>query len=371
MSIAAVLGTCFLLTARPSGAAADDAIPEPLRKYSQPLDAGAVVAFPAVPLLKSASDVYSDNLLSDPGFEYGDLDWSVSGSDGARGAKTDVLRAEGQYAHQLMSTSKGESFLSQNTALEPRTFYRFTALVYMPGDGSVVFEVRDSENTSLVTGKALAGPTEHWTQIQTSFATGAAGGEYVVGLRSESTDAGMPILVDQAALHPLKIENVLPAGDMNTDAHSDRMATWYHRSRAISAMGEGYQEGVSFELPPRTHHPSTLVGLIPGHLKLVGRHVWISAMVQASSESGGIPVEVTLSVGAQSGDSQAVASRNLTSGLWEEIAAVASIPAQTDGGRANYQVLTLSRPAAKGGRVFVDDVRVLPLPDEHFAGQVP
>ena len=117
-------------------------VPPLLQRFAKKPEAGTVVAFPAVPLFQSPKGTDDTNLLSNPGFEYGQGNWAVSGPDTAVCTKTDVLFAEGRSSFQVLPSAAGDVFVSQEVTVKPRTFYSFSAFLFAPGASKAALEVR-------------------------------------------------------------------------------------------------------------------------------------------------------------------------------------------------------------------------------------
>src|SRR4030042_5644224 len=117
-----------------------------------------MISLPPVPLFPTLESLAARNLLSNPGFEYGQLHWSVDGPDAAGHSGFDLLCTEGRFCFQVLPPATGETFVSQEAPVKPRTFYSFTAFLFAPDASEVALEVRDTAGNTLLGGSALSGP---------------------------------------------------------------------------------------------------------------------------------------------------------------------------------------------------------------------
>ena len=347
-------------------------VPLLVQRYAEKPEPGTMVALPPVPLVQSSGGADAQNLLSNPGFEDRQEYWEVSGSDTAACTRTHLLCTDGRFCFQVQPSATGHVFVSQAVTVNPRRFYSFSVFLFAPAASEAALEVRDMAGKTLLRGEALSGPMSAWSHVCLNFVTGNRTEGVEVGVYCSSIAEDNPILIDQSALYALPTENFLSSGTMETAPEEGRMPEWYSRGKSVSPASEGYQSKYSLELPPCDDRVSSLFCLIPTRQQLGGRAVWISAMIKSVSDSSAPPPEVTLvlrSTGADGKRSEVSATCPGT-GEWAEVTLLATMPEYA--GDATdvppFHVLFFERPPGVGGRVFIDDVVMLGIPEGRFDG---
>ena len=351
----------------------DGPVPPLLQRYAEVPEPGTAIVFPLIPLPQTPGNMDGENLLSDPGFRFGQVDWSVSGSQEAVCTKTDLLCTEGPFCLQVLPSPGGDAFISQAVAVKPRTFYSFSAYVFAPGASEAALEVRDAAGTHLLSSEPLRGSMPAWSHISLTFVTGFRKEEIAVGIRCQDLDGNAPILIDQCALHAIPTENFVESGTMETAPEEGRMAEWYCGGRSVSPTAEGYQSKYAVELPLLNDRASSLLCLIPMREQLEGRAVWISAMVKSVSDGNAPPPEVTvaLRLGDDAGEQSRISTTCAGTGEWVETTLLATMPGQASEDKASvppFHALFFERPPGVDGRVFIDDVVMLGVPEGRFDG---
>ena len=347
-------------------------IPLLMQRYAEKPGPGTMVALPPVPLVPSSGGADARNLLSNPGFEDRQDYWKVSESDTAVCTRTHLLCTEGQFCFQVQPSATGHVFVSQTVAVNPRKFYSFSVFLLAPAASEAALEVRDTAGKTFLRGEALSGPMPAWSNVRLNFVTGNQTEKIEVGVYCSSTVEDSPILIDQCALYVLPTENFLPSGTMETAPEEGQIPEWYSRGKSAVLASEGYQSKYSLELPPCNDRVSPLFCLIPVRQQLEGRTVWISAMIKSVSDSSAPPPDVTLvlrSTGA-GGQRSEVSATYPGTGKWTEGALLATMSAHA-GDAADVppsDILLFERPPGVEGRVFIDKVVILGIPEGHFDG---
>ncbi len=355
------------------GEGANGTVPPLLQQYAKDPEPGAAIEFPLVPLAQLPGKMAGENLLSDPGFRFGRVDWAVSGSRAAVCTKTDLLCTEGEFCLQVLPSANGEAYVSQTVAVKPRTFYSFSAYVFAPGASEVSLEVRDAAGAQFLGGEPLRGSMPAWSHVSLTFVTGFRTEEIAVGVRCQDLDGNAPILIDQCALHARAAENFIESGTMETAPEQGRMPVWYRAGKEVSPTAQGCQSQHAMELPMLIDRVSSLACLIPARQQLAGRTVWISAMIKTVSAGNTPPPEITLALrttDAGGKPSRASATCQPT-GQWTETSLLATVPEQPAGETADaspFHVLFFERPPEIKGRVFIDEVVMLAVPEGRFDG---
>jgi hypothetical protein len=358
-------------------------LPLLLQRYANAPEPGKMVAFPHVPLFKAPGDADARNLLSNPGFEDGQSPWQASGSHESVCAKTDLLCAEGRFSFQVLPPAAESVFVSQvktikpersDGTLKPRTFYLFTALLFVPGASEVALEVRDMDENTLLRSEAVPASTSAWSRASLTFVTGNRKQDIAIGVRCSDTSGNNPILIDQCALYAFPAtENFIPSGTMETVPEADKMPEWYVGSKSASPVEEGYQSKYAIELPPLSDRVSSLVCLIPARQQLEGRSVWFSAMIKSVPEGNAPAPDVTLVLRLEGVDGKRSETSTTCrgSGEWTEATLLAKMPEHVSADATDvppFHTLLFKRPAGINGRVFIDEVVMLAIPEGDFAG---
>jgi len=348
-------------------------VPPLLQRYAEKPEPGTAIVFPPIPLPQTPANMNGENLLSDPGFRFGRVDWSVSGSQAAVCIKTDLLCTEGPFCLQVLPSARGETYISQTVAVKPRVFYSFSAYVFAPGASEATLEVRDAAGAQLLSGETASGAMSVWSHLSLTFVTGLRTEEIAVGIRCRDLEGNAPILIDQCALHAVPADNFIESGTMETAPEAERMPEWYCGGKSVSPASEGYQSKYAVELPLFNDRASSLICLIPMRRQLDGRAVWISAMVKSVSDGNAPRPEVTLVLRVTDSDGKRsrISAACPATGEWEEAVLLATMPEQTAGNTTDappFHVLLFERPRGVEGRVFIDEVVMLGIPEGRFDG---
>lgn len=350
-----------------------ETVPPLLQRYAEKPDPGTVVAFPTVPLFRSLGSTDTENLLWNPGFEHGRESWSITGPKTAVCAATDLLRAEGQLSLQVLPSPMGDVYVSQTVTMIPRTFYTFSAFLFAPGASEAALEVQDGAGNTLLRGESSNGPLSAWAHMSLTFVTGIQTEAIWVGIHCSDRKENAPILIDQCALYALPAESFIRTGTMESPYGPARMAEWYHRGKSISPVPAGYQSEYALELPSLSTGVSSLVCLIPTRQSLEGRDVWVSAMIKSVSKSNTPPPEVTLALRLVDafGERSEFSTTCPATGKWEEtilLAATAEHMYRDTPDPPYFQKLCFERPPSVEGRVLIDEVVMLGIPEGRFDG---
>lgn len=346
-------------------------IPPQLQQFAQKPDPGSMVALPPVPLARSAVAGESANLLLNSSFEKGQSPWVVTGST-ASGSPTDLLAADGGNSFQMLPPVSDRGALFQIVNLGPRTFYLLSAMLYVPGAGETMLQVRDATAATEVLSDAIAGAASQWIHASSVFVTGMKTKDASVGIQCTGSAGSSPILIDDCALHALASKNYIDNGTMEVELDPEQAPAWYFRGRPAQVVEGGYESERALELPLLGARASSLACLVPRREELAGRAVWLSAMAKCLIEDG-TPPPITITLITTGPDGEAVRQSTTISGSddWVEVALGATMPEQSPEKAAEtppFDILQFECPAGSRGRVLIDDVVMLGVPDGHFSG---
>jgi hypothetical protein len=350
--------------------------PTLLQRYDKNPETPAEVTvfwYPPVPVVKSPEGLEAKNLLSNPGFENGQVRWTLTGSQTAEYAATDLLQVEGDVSLQVIPGKAATTFLSPTLALRPRSFYSFSAFLYSPGESDAALEVRDADGIALLSTEALSGPMSVWSWSSLRFITGMRTEGIRFGIRCSGNVNNDPFYIDQCALYALPSIELLQDGTMENVPEDGRMAVWYMNGKSASRTPESFHGTYGLELPPLAGRNSWLACLISPRQQLEARAVWVSAMVKSVSELNAQSPEVTLILRLKDaeGKRSTVSASYPTTGEWEEVTMLATMPEQITGDPADEpppQILVFQLPTGAKGRVLVDEVTMLGVPEGRFDG---
>ncbi len=352
-------------------------IPLLLQRYSVKPKPETLLVFPPVPLLRLPKGLDTSKHLSNPSFEYDRRYWAVSGPKTSVCGTTDLLSADGRFCLQVLISAGDEVFVSQTLRPKPRTFYSFSAIIFIPGIGEAALEVRDMAGNTLLRGDALSGPMSEWSYESLTFVTGNSTERITVGIHCSGAAETSPILIDQCAMRAFPpAENFLPSGTMETEPEEGRMPEWYVLGHGISPRSKGYQSEYALELPPIADRVSSVACLIPVRPQLDGRAVWISAMTKSVSEGDALPpeVDITLRLNDSEGALTRTQATSPATGDWVETTLMATMPNLFSGDDTlppPFHVLFFERPAGIEGRAYIDEVVMLAIPEIRFDGGLP
>jgi len=342
---------------------------------------GEAVFYPPVPLTASSGEQSDDNLLRDPGFEAGLAYWRVSGSTPEECYRFERFAAFGDLCCQALSAAPGNVFVYQEMKLAPVSFYSFGAYVYSAGNTTVVSEARNTSNGTVVTGDSFTGPAPAWKRISMGFVTPRdmdTTDSIAVGVKCFHSRENTPVLIDQCFLRNIPGNDLLKNGSAEAPRaeapreEEEKAPEWYLNGKEAVPVSPGYESNQAYNLSPLGSKTSKLIGFVFSGEKLLGRTVWISAMTKISPQTAATPEEVRLSLqlaGSSEEDSWILASCPAT-GVWAEVNLLAKVP-DTDAegtGVAPFPVVVFERPPGVQGEVLIDEIRVLPVPQDGFDG---
>ncbi len=351
-----------------------EAVPPALQRYATPPPPGTLIEFPPVPLLRFPKGLVPNyNGLANPGFEEGEDYWNVSDGNSSVCSTTDRLSADGRFCYQVLPSARGEVFVSQTLPLEPRTFYSFSALLFIPEASEAALEVRDLAGNTLLRGEAVSGPMSQWSYQSLTFITANPTGQITVGVHCSSADESSPILIDGCAVGVFPpAENLLG----NEKPGKEQSPNWYVSGKAISPTSEGFHSGQDLELPSGMNHRSRIVGLIPVRPELDGQTVWVSAMTKRIAEGGAPPPQVgfRLRLTNSEGLRSEILGATPPMGDWVETTFTATFPnlfGESATPPISFHALFIERRAGSKGRVQIEDVVMLKIPEGRFDGGLP
>ncbi len=341
-------------------------------RYTTKPEPRTVTAFPPVPIAPAPKQAGTQNLFANPGFETGQEYWDVAG-DKDRCLVSRALSAEGQTSLQVLPAASGDVFVAQAKTLKPRSFYALSALVTAPDAGEATLEVHDAAGNVLMKGEPVKGPMSAWAPLALMFVSGNASGEMKLGVLVAGASGNAPVLIDRCELRTLPTENFLPSGTMEALPEDGAMPEWYAQGKSAPLADEGYQGDHAMEIPAPRDGDSTLACLIPTRAAIKGRAVWVSAMIRSKGAEKSAPPEVTMTLrlSAADGTRSEVSASCPGSGEWREATLTATLPDYSSEDSPDvppFHVLLFTRPAGVEGRVLVDDVAMLAIPEGHFDG---
>lgn len=342
-------------------------LPPLLQRYAVPPQPGELIAFPPVPLPTTPEDPKSINLLENPSFEYGDANWTVTGDANFKKFKTDILATDGESSLAVLPAGPGSISLSQTESVRARTMYEFTALMFAPGGADLSLDARDPETGVLHETETVSGPMLAWSRLNLLFATGVDAKEITISLHCRNVETDALVLIDECALYERESENLVPEGTMEFIAEEDQMPLWYLNGQGVWPEAEGYQGKQSMELPGVPGRASSLVRMIPGRKELEGKSVWVSAMIKSVPEAAEPPpITVSFQSKGADGSTQEESKVSPGTGTWTEVAFPAKMPeilVAKEGDLPPFQTLRFERPEGSAGRVYIDEVVVLEVPE--------
>jgi hypothetical protein len=223
----------------------EEAVPPALQRYATPPPPGTLLVFPPVPLLRFQKGLVSGyNGLANPGFEEGANYWSVSDGNSSACSTTDRLSADGSFCYQVLPSVGGEVFVSQTLPLEPRTFYSFSALLFIPEASEAALEVRDLAGNTLLRGEAVSGPMSQWSYQSLTFVTENRTGKITVGVHCSSADESSPLLIDGCAVGVFPpVENLLDYESMEPKPEEEQSQTGTSRARVSPPHQRAFTAG--------------------------------------------------------------------------------------------------------------------------------
>ena len=350
-----------------------DGVHPVLLSYTETPEPGVMRPLPHAVYDPSFARIGSENLLYNPSFDNGLVSWTLHGPGRARYDIIDEFRTDGEAGLQLIPSARGEATVVQTVDVKPQTFYAFSAFIFLPGESEAVLEARDEERDAVVASESLRGPRSEWSQIGMAFVTGAQTTHISVGIRGIDHADNAPILIDQCALNELPPRSFLRENTMRNESDEERMAEWYTGGASATPVSDAFRGEHAFELPLRLGRPATLFALIPSRAELEGRDVWVSAVIRSESYGGrpGPNVTMKLQLTNADGDQTEVSETVPATGDWVEAALHATIPeqiVQDEAGGLPFQVLRFERPSGIEGRVLIDEVKVLEIPNLPFSG---
>lgn len=348
--------------------ASSTGIPKSIAAYAQAPEPGSIEQLPSAPVLSPPSATSSVNLLENPGFELGTLDWDTELAGSEQISKTGILRAEGMYSLLLTLDGAQNTTLSQTITLEPGTPYWFSGYTFIKDAGKSVLEVTDPKTGVTLTSEQLSGPMSSWQPLSLVFVTGATTAEVSVGIKA-SGKSGSAILLDGCALHALAATNLDPQGSMEVPPEEGQMARHYWQGASAEPVEGGYESEHALALPMLESKASSLFCLLPPE----SGALWISAMVRSTAGPGGEApdVSVTFEQGPDETRAALMSADVPGTGEWQEAGFAVEVPAAPEGEESEappFHVLRFERPAGVDGEVLIDEIVMFKLPEGHFAG---
>jgi hypothetical protein len=277
----------------------------------------------------------------------------------------------------VLPSAGGEVFVSQTLPLEPQTFYSFSALLFIPEASEAALEVRDLAGNTLLRGEAVSGPMAQWSYQSLTFVTANSTGPITVGVHCSSDDENSPILIDGCAVGIFPpAENLLANESLEPKPAEGQSPNWYVSGEGLSSTSEGFHSGHALELPSGRSHLSRITGLIPVRPELDGQAVWISATTQRIAEGGAPPpqVDFRLRLTNSEGVRSEILGTTPPKGDRVETTFTATFPNLFGEGSTPpfpFHAFFIERRAGSKGRVHIEDMVMLKIPEGRFDGGLP